>query len=221
MIDVGCDIHCLLEIRQADETWKLIKGYSSLARMYMEDKKQSIAEGNAEEAIRFEGIINRYKAEGLDRCWIFSDRNYELFALLADVRNYHEYPALFPKRGIPEDCSEDTKIEKEEWGPDAHSWTYFTLGDINAAVWEQAVRKTAMVKDSVWAEFCNTPEATTPRTYCEAVYGANDYHSRSWNRTYQEIAKRFFIKVVSRMEKLAKKNAFGEEGVRLVIFFDN
>lgn len=221
MINVGCDIHCMLEIQLPNKSWKLIKGYSSLVRMYMEEKKECLEEGDVAEAARIEKIVARYKAEGLERCWIFSDRNYELFALLAGVRNYNDYPPLFPCRGIPEDCSDEVKEERDYWEGDAHSWTYFTLGDLNAAVWEQVVTKTAMVQDCVWEEFCNNVEAATPRSYCEAVYGASDYHSRSWNRTYQEIAKRFFAIAVSRMEKLAKKNTFGVEGVRLVIFFDN
>ena len=51
------------------------------------------------------------------------DRNYELFAKMADVRNDYENPIIpisFPK-GLPKDLSVVTKFEVDHWGSDGHS----------------------------------------------------------------------------------------------------
>lgn len=58
------------------------------------------------------------------------DRNYHLFAILADVRNNGDYTYIDMPRGIPDDATETVRIYYAIWGMDAHSASYFTLKEL-------------------------------------------------------------------------------------------
>lgn len=63
------------------------------------------------------------------RIELYGDRNYALFAVLANVRNggcdYIDLP-----RGLPDDATDYVKHEYERWRGDAHSCSYFTLREL-------------------------------------------------------------------------------------------
>lgn len=65
--------------------------------------------------------------EVIEVCW---QRNYILFATLANVRNYDEIPYIDEPRGIPDDACRRTRNAIREWGNDAHSPSYFTLKEL-------------------------------------------------------------------------------------------
>lgn len=68
-----------------------------------------------------------------DKWWlvpIFDDRNYELFATLADVRNYGYIKPISEPRGLPEDIHYITKELADSWGDDGHSHSYYTLKEL-------------------------------------------------------------------------------------------
>lgn len=52
---------------------------------------------------------------------VFSDRDYNVFAFLADVRNYGKIPPISGPRGLPVDASQDVFDLHIGWGTDAHS----------------------------------------------------------------------------------------------------
>ena len=66
-------------------------------------------------------------------------RNYDVFAMMADVRNgrgfagvdlgYGFIPIAEP-RGLPEDCDYAIDEEAENWGVDGHSHSYLTLREL-------------------------------------------------------------------------------------------
>ena len=61
----------------------------------------------------------------------FTDRNYELFGLLAKgVRREHEFS--FAKRGLPFDACEEIKSCASEWDCDGHSHSYLFLHELKA-----------------------------------------------------------------------------------------
>jgi hypothetical protein len=66
------------------------------------------------------------------RGW-FWDRNYELFAWLADVRNRHDQPVLAEPRGLPTDAAKETRREYAEWDCDGHSHTWFAVAEFDGA----------------------------------------------------------------------------------------
>ncbi len=64
----------------------------------------------------------------------FSDRDYQLFGVLAGVRSY-DYPQIDAVRGIPSGCPQELRdyIEKT-WGNSCHNVTWYSLGELNRAV---------------------------------------------------------------------------------------
>ena len=125
---MGCDIHLYVE-RKVEGAWKSVHDFAP-------DK---YGEGVAD--VSYE-----------DR-W-YSDRNYDLFAILADVRNGHGFagvatgegftPIADPK-GIPADCDPQIKARSDEWGGDGHSHSHFTLAELLAYDWQQSTRKFGVV----------------------------------------------------------------------------
>lgn len=57
-------------------------------------------------------------------------RNYNLFATLADVRNYGETDYIADPRGLPSDVTEEVRSDYDCWGDDGHSHSYFTLKEL-------------------------------------------------------------------------------------------
>lgn len=58
------------------------------------------------------------------------DRNYSLFAYLANVRNYTGIEPLSQPRGYPPNVAELTKKEIEEWSNDGHSHSWVSAEEI-------------------------------------------------------------------------------------------
>lgn len=56
-------------------------------------------------------------------------RNYDRFAILADVRNYDRKYISSP-RGLPEDVTDYVMKEYKTWIDDAHSTSYLTMREI-------------------------------------------------------------------------------------------
>lgn len=95
---MGCDIHMVVEVKE----W------------------QTRPDG-AETDDREWGVVMTETAA-------YGDRNYNVFAALADVRNYDiPIKPICQPRGIPEDASADTKARHGRWGVDAHSASWLSL----------------------------------------------------------------------------------------------
>lgn len=61
---------------------------------------------------------------------IYHDRNYALFATLADVRNYSDIEPIDSPRGLPENLSNTVKKELDLWTYDRHSYSWFTAKEL-------------------------------------------------------------------------------------------
>jgi hypothetical protein len=84
---MGCDIHLHVE-RRAESGWEHVASPDNWSMLDLEIKSEIAA--------------TWWRGR-----W-FRDRNYELFAWLADVRNYHQQIPLAPERGLPEGVSTET-----------------------------------------------------------------------------------------------------------------
>ena len=62
------------------------------------------------------------------------DRNYQIFSVLTNVRNYDEIPFISNPRGIPEDCCDEFKAWSKQWDSDGHSHSYVTLREMQNTV---------------------------------------------------------------------------------------
>lgn len=59
-------------------------------------------------------------------------RNYNLFAMLADVRNKNGIQPIHDPRGVPEDIDPEHGDEIEDWGIDGHSHSWATVTELLA-----------------------------------------------------------------------------------------
>ncbi|MBE3039714.1 MAG: hypothetical protein IMZ62_13005 [Chloroflexi bacterium] len=58
------------------------------------------------------------------------DRNYELFAKLANVRNNDGIEPISKPRGLPDGISVLTALDAAHWGSDGHNYSYITAEEI-------------------------------------------------------------------------------------------
>jgi len=101
---MGCDIHVLLERKRhinGEEKWVNIDYWKK----------------------------NHYDG-GFSRLDFYDGRCYDLFALLADVRNRGTVEPIAERRGIPSDASVTTLEEYSYWDLDAHSASHYTLKEL-------------------------------------------------------------------------------------------
>lgn len=113
---------------------------------------------------------------------IYSSRNYDLFAILAGVRNGRGFagcdtgdgfaPISLP-RGVPKDASPEYFHEVERWGNDGHSHSYLTVGEIMAYDWTQTTTKRGAVSPKEFARFYLTGR---PDSWSGAVIGGGAHH---------------------------------------------
>lgn len=78
------------------------------------------------------------------------DRNYHLFAILANVRNYggstgSGFNPIADPRGWPTNASGPSNQLYKRWDGDAHSASYFTLRELTEFDWEQSITLSGFV----------------------------------------------------------------------------
>jgi hypothetical protein len=171
-------------------------------------------------------------------------RNYDMFAILANVRNGHGFagvktgegfiPISMP-RGVPEDASDEYKHQVEEWGVDGHSHSWLTLREIREFDWNQTTEKQGWVDASEYQTF---KREGRPRSWSGGVGGGSVKHVTNeqmdeivakggepgfsyytlvkWTIKYRDYCGYLLDEVLPEMAKLGEP-----DDVRLVFFFDN
>lgn len=104
---MGCDIHMYVE--------------------YRPKARHDVGWCNGDHFILDEPLSVRSEMKRIE---LYRERNYPLFSVLADVRNYDYLTCIDYPRGIPEDATEYVMHEYFRWGMDAHSCSYFTLREL-------------------------------------------------------------------------------------------
>ena len=106
---MGCDIHTRIEYQNEKGDW-LCGDFFRINPYYSAD--------------------DPYEADPYSVVGVCDGRNYELFAVLADVRNYSHVPYIEEPRGFPDDACRRTRRDYMEWGYDSHSPSWFTLKEL-------------------------------------------------------------------------------------------
>lgn len=209
---MGCDIHCYAEVKKNGKWVKVGNKFKN--PYYREIRGQS-----------------RY----IDSPCI--ERNYDLFAILANVRNEDGFKAISKPKGIPKDVSKRIKEMVEEWGDEAHSHSWHTLKDLLKWNWDQVVTRRGIVDIE---EYKNFKKRGYPRSWGRDVWGSNLYIISSeemdkliksgekkstkryyvkikWKESYRDaVGKWFFKETLPALQKLGEP-----ENVRIVFWFDS
>ena len=159
---MGCDIHLRVEKREGNG-W--VPAETMIPNKYYEP-------GGDEP----ETIPKRF----------YDSRNYDLFAILADVRNGRGFGGcdtgdgftpIAPCRSLPDDVSESVKAEAHGWGVDGHSHSWLLLSEILAFDWTQTTKQRGWVNGIEAEQWFRMREwDIRPESYCDGVSGGGVKH---------------------------------------------
>lgn len=141
------------------------------------------------------------------------NRDYELFSVLAGIRNSYNLKPISEPRGLPEDVCSEMKYNSEHWDSDGHSHSYVTLKELKEFDLNQEFHDDRLItsKDDsgkitstcAWSSSPTLGVVGNRKVF--SVWGAEHFNSLI---AYMENVKSFH-KIES------------DESVRLVFFFDN
>lgn len=160
---MGCDIHTRIEYLNRNEDW-VCGDFFRINPYYSADDP-----------------CEREPYSVVELC---DDRNYELFAVLADVRNYAGVPYIDEPRGIPADACARTRFDYKAWGVDAHSASYFTLEELME--WNEkaeSVKRSGMVSPEDAARLDAGEE---PVRWCQWT-NMEGWVKRTWSTDYKPL----------------------------------
>lgn len=181
---MGCDIHIRIERQHADGTWLRVP---YVVEHWM--PRDEVVTNDRKAWERIDAAIAAGAAL-LPSCFI--SRNYDLFGILADVRNGTGFAGIYtgagwksiaPRRGFPVDtlASEDdgespdaAEDDDDRWLGD-HSFTHIALDELRAFGWDTVVSTSAgLVGERVWRAWIEArrgdPQAQ-PATWCGDATG--------------------------------------------------
>lgn len=164
---MGCDIHCWAE-KRVEGKWVLVtpqKGDASWSEFYNE--KMSAMDWESE------------NDASLHKARVDIGRNYDAFAILADVRNGRGFagvktgdgfrPILAERRGWPKDRS--PLLESED--AIEHSPSWLTLRELNEYDWTQRTGQLGVVSLPEYVEWRDKRPHAAPEHYCGGISGKN------------------------------------------------
>lgn len=191
---MGCDIHLYVEINTEVNNYKSWKIFEKLYRIGLYDKEEILHEK-----------------------W-YGNRNYNVFAMLADVRNYHDIEPISFRKGIPENTSEKIKMLYDSWAGDSHSASYFTLYQLleleKQGYWNKTITHTGKVLieefDDYWKDLIIEKTGNklvlkkSPDSFAQDIYSPsnqNKIFDIEFKETYKESAESF-INFIEELKKL-------------------
>ncbi|MDX2851806.1 hypothetical protein PV342_25805 [Streptomyces sp. PA03-3a] len=186
---------------------------------------------------------DRSRHGAIDLAHLYNGRSYVAFGSLFGVRDTTSFHPLADHRGLPPDVSRETLADFECWGSDASGASWITWAELEAADWDEIVHE---VDDCVH-EYRRSPGGTwethgrnSGLTRFAELSGHTDHQTlHHAGRTYAEgtewpdgdrlfrigrlrrrdaVPDRDWAAVWSVMRTPA--NLHGDEGVRLVVWFD-
>ncbi len=197
---MGCDIHLYCEKYSEKKNKWISADHFRLNEYYKEDEYEKEYE-----------IVHLYDG-----------RNYGLFGVLADVRNYYGNEYISEPKGLPDDICETIKKEYEWWEGDAHSCSWFTAKELFD--WQKSHQTThysGMIspKDQI-----NLDKGINPTIWCQWT-NQEGWEKREWDEQYcvldcliekikQRMDDEFWIFKDEDYDKYADK-------FRIVFWFDN
>lgn len=117
----------------------------------------------------------------------YNGRNYNMFAILANVRNGSGFAGvdtgdgfkpIADPRGVPDDASPEYKLVSKQWDGDGHSHSYFTVAELLAYDWTQTTKKRGWVNGvefARWSKY-DMELGHGPKNYSGGVSGGEIIH---------------------------------------------
>jgi len=227
---MGCDIHSYAEIfwGKTDPSWMCVGKFWPYEYHNEDNFPRRYVEWEANETLTLHP---------------WGGRNYNLFALLADVRNGYGFagvdtgdavePLSIP-RGLPDNLSEYVAKENKEWNGDGHSHSYFTLKELLEFSGERIKTERGWVRSEQYILFKKDGK---PKSYCGGVDGQHVEHidakemdrridqNKLTEHEYTQVEWQtdlapLLSKLTARMEMLSKFEEDTDK-IRLIFWFDN
>lgn len=113
---------------------------------------------------------------------LYTDRNYAVFSMLADVRNGYGFAGsdtgdalvpMFEPRGVPDDACRQYRRKCDDYGVDGHSHSWATLQELLDYDWTQVAICRGVVSAEVYKQWDRWGRANgrAPSSYCGALSG--------------------------------------------------
>jgi len=183
---MGCDIHIMVESK-IDGQWFVKSGVNESMLNHYEEMLEDVKinpDGNHGHLTKeyIEGCIAE-ESKVVYQDWIYDGRNYDLFAILADVRNGRGFAGaktgegfipISNPRGVPDDASAVYKNWVEEWDGDGHSHSFHTIRKlVEYPHWDNGATQFGVVSESEYKVF---KEQGIPNSYCSYCSGGGVVH---------------------------------------------
>jgi hypothetical protein len=155
---MGCDIHGLCEVKEKG-TWKA-NTEKVFPNPYYDSKP------------KYDFQMDEFQA------YPDSGRNYDWFAILADVRNGRGFAGvktgdgfeiICEPRGVPDDATEEWMEEVNGWRGDMHSHSWLHVKDFNDFDWTQKTWKRGCITLKEYQRI--KPQGTKPNDWSGNVSG--------------------------------------------------
>jgi len=163
---MGCDIHFRVE-KKVKGVWKEVPGPMRTCFGCDGDGKKRDQDGTVTEEKCY-----WCKGHGRRREEFYEGRNYQLFSILAGVRDYGGVKPIKKPKGFPRDASDTVKRRYRGWGGDAHSPSWYSLKEMRDFDWSQ---KAGFVAGIITIkQFKELKESgKEPESYCQGIGGPN------------------------------------------------
>lgn len=178
---MGADIHLWTE-KKEDGKWNIVENIDIHDLSWYQEMLDENREKG--ETSRWKHMSEDYLLKSIEAAkkpreqWLYSGRNYNLFSILANVRNGRGFagvktgegfnPISEPK-GVPKDASTIYQEQVESWDCDGHSHSYLTLKELKEYDWNQTTTLYGVVSEDYYKELKETGEP--PTSYSGGVSG--------------------------------------------------
>ncbi|AXF39792.1 hypothetical protein LEY_31 [Paenibacillus phage Ley] len=184
---MGCDIHLFVE-KKVNGAWEALKGINEPMIQHIQSMLQSFKD-RGEDTSGLEHWLKEEQEGTYD--FVDIQRNYRLYAALADVRNSYGIEPIHGPRGLPSGVSAVVKEQADNWGEDGHDHSYLTIKELSEFDWNQEIAQAR------W----ETP-----------------YNFIQWTEPLKDRVDTFYTWSIPKLIELADGDL---ESVRIVFWFDN
>lgn len=218
---MGCDIHMHVEYKN----YKFI-GYDG------DNKPQYVKEWACGDYFKINPYYTTNNSAGeklYSLVGFCNDRNYELFSILADVRNYGGTDYISEPRGLPADVTKEVKEDADNWGDDGHSHSYMTLKElIDFQKDIKPLKRKGMISPE--AQKALDERGTPPEFWCQGT-NMEGWDWREWEdentvllpliEALKQRADELYVIYSFLWEGNPKEAYEKSEDIRIVFWFDN